>query len=708
MGAPYRMLQSDFSAGQIDRMTEANLNLPYKQIGLRESFNTIHNANRTVSKRPGTILKEDFFKRLMGSGTSYSAILTLPSGNSISVFGSSIGLAVFSQGGTKLTEFQNMQRDWNLMPPYSLAVYNNFLFIAGENIPLVTVIEFYEYTSGGETDIGFRNRSFDYDTWNNMPSCVEDEDTTFDSLMIAGGRLFLSKGVKYFYSRIRVAGLLEEDSSGFPTWMMDFSLNDTLNIQKFWVSNNVKYNHASCEAGDEVVPKSGIIYTDAESGQKYIWDGSDYVETEEDGNVYVDSSYGFEGMDNDMSSSKILWMAYLGRVIMATEEGLFMSTSQGIDPTTFDMTQASSYGSCGVEPMIVANILFFMSSDRKKIYGAYFSSDYQGLVVVDTTANSREFFSGTIKSLFAYDYPELSIFAISPNGKLFYCQPTISESSFLFAWSEWEIGPSSFAHRLLKIKTETAPFYKICILTDGPEVLNLDTLALLEINYNDPYADDSSVPMLDFQITEDEFTVADGALSFAPSYYYEDKPMTLFIRPADDLTRAPYVVRNVQANETVKIPSYLEGFYDGNGDLKALSVTYGYEYISRFTLFQQVLPNNSGIALSSKHNLKDVSAMLFRSFGGYLEVAGRKVADLPYLTYGQDAYSATVYDFTKSGPYSYTGVLKLTNPRYIGQYDADNRARDVVEDDRVAIVHDRPFPFNLMAVSLGYIITEVN
>lgn len=705
MGAPYRQLQSDFSAGQIDEMVEANINLPYKQIGLRKSFNTIHNANRTVSKRPGTTYRELFYERLVGIGPFYSATLTLPSGEDISVFGSRRGLAIYTDGGNTLAEFDDMQRRWNLQPPYSVAVYNNFLFVVGKNIPLVTVIEFY--ISGG--NIAIRNRSFNINTWNNKPSCVVDGTTTFDSCMIAGGRLFLSKGVKYFYSRIRVPGMLEEDSDGFPTWMMDFSLNDVLNIQKFWVSNGVKYNHESCEAGDELLPRKGIIYTDAESGQKYKWNGDEYEETDEDGNIYIDSSYGFEGMDNDMNSSKILWMAYLGRVIMATENGLFMSTSQGIDPTTFDMTRASSYGSCEVEPTIVANFLFFLSSDRKKIYGAYFSSDYQGLVVVETTANCREFFSKTIENFSAYDYPELSIYAITPEGKLFYCQPTVSGSSFVFAWSEWEIAPSSPVIRTIKVKTEEAPFYQICLMVMGPTVSNLDVVNLLSIDFNDPYSDDSGFPMLDYKCTVHTESSESNVVTISDEYD-QDMIFTAFIRPAgEDIS--PLVLRNIPytgGQMTMTIPRSVTELFEDNGDLKALDITYGVEYVSRMTLFQQILPNNSGIALSSKHNLKDISVMTYRSFGGYLEVAGRKIEDLPYLKFGRDTYSATVYDFTKDGSYNYTGVLRMTNPRYIGPYNADNNVRDMVEDDRVAIVHDRPFPFNLMAVSLGYIITEVN
>ena len=157
------------------------------------------------------------------------------------------------------------------------------------------------------------------------------------------------------------------------------------------------------------------------------------------------------------------------------------------------------------------------------------------------------------------------------------------------------------------------------------------------------------------------------------------------------------------------MPKDVEGFYDGDGELlSTVEITVGTEYEARIGLFQQILPNNSGIALSSKHNIKDISVMVFRSFGGYLEVAGRKSADLPYLRFGKNTYSADMYDFTKEGVYFHTGVLRVTNPRYIGTDNADNIARDVIEDDSVTLVLDRPFPFNLMAVSIGYIITEVN
>ena len=55
MGATSRQIQADFSSGEIDPMVEANLNLPYRANGLKESYNTLHLPNATVSKRPGLI-----------------------------------------------------------------------------------------------------------------------------------------------------------------------------------------------------------------------------------------------------------------------------------------------------------------------------------------------------------------------------------------------------------------------------------------------------------------------------------------------------------------------------------------------------------------------------------------------------------------------------------------------------------------------------
>lgn len=647
MGAPYRLLQSDFSAGQIDRMVEANLNLSYKTIGLRQSLNTIHNVNRTVSKRPGTAFYgdvEDFgIDPFPGK-----AELFLPDGRMVLFLFDATHSHIFCEGVR--TE---SQVTIGVDGPYHTAVYQNFLYIVGPNVPLVKILMFTDVSD----TITITDKSIAYSNWTNHPSCVTSATDAFCTCMVSGGRLFLAKGNAYYYSRIRVAGDqdLTEDSDGFPKWTMDFKLSDDVN-----------------------------------------------------NNVYVDSSFGFEGRENDMYGTEIKWIANMGRVIIGTGAGIFMSTTQGIDPLTFDTVMTSSYGTSDVQPVLVSNMLFFLSSDRRKIFSAYFSSDYQGLLISDVTANVRDMFWAGIRSFWAFDYPELSVYAVTEDGRTLFCQPSYVQGGMVFAWSEWTLPFGEALMAVFHERLTDEPFHRICALVGA---VDGNTGTMVSIEFSEPYRDDTGRALMDYMhtIPNEDLTTSANHVEATVADFGEDVNMTVFVRSST--ASAPIVLRNIPTEDgeiSFDVPTNVEGFYDDDGELlSTVEITCGIEYEGRIGLFQQILPNNSGIALSSKHNVRDISVMVFRSFGGYIEVAGRKSADLPYLRYGRSSYSANMYDFTESGVYAHTGVLKITNPRYIGHDSADNTARDVLEDDCVVLVLDRPFPFNLMAVSIGYIVTEV-
>lgn len=690
MGAPYRHLQSDFSAGQIDPMVEANLNYSMKQIGLKESYNTIHNANKTVSRRPGTSIYDNQVHQV--DDCTGSASITLPDGKTVmfEIDGDS-ALAWCNGNSYDLsTSFTSVGSG-----PFHMAVYQNFLYMVGPTISLVRVWKFAE--SGGSVTATEMTGK-----WGTKPTCVSDNSEKFSSCCFANGRLCLTRGNVVYISRIRVAGeaTLTEDADGFPLWTLDFTLSDN-------------------------------------------------------GNVYA--SHAVEVRENDMYSSRIRWIAYIGRIIVGTESAIFISTTQAIDPTTFDLVITSSYGTCDIQPNIVSNMLIFLSSDRRKLYSAYFDSDYQGLIVGDITSNARNMFFNGIRRFWAFDYPELSMYAVTNDDKTFFCQPSYMNGSLIFAWSEWEFGgtekpvPVAVYHERLITSEE----HSICML-----LYRTGSVQMHRVMWKEPYDDDTSRPVIDYMdsVAAADMVKSDNSVSF-PVY-----PTNGCISGNDNVTAfltasgsSPIVIRNLVPHEggnqrvvAITVPKNVEGWYKykavRNGsqypdsatlfETKALAeayveahdpshadeytysmsttlvstfaISYGIEFVSRITLFQQILPNNSGIALSSKHSITELSLMVYRSFGGYLEVAGMKSGDLPYLKYGSSYYSADMYNFAVSGTYQYSGVMKITNPRYRGVITADNPARDVLEDDRVAVVVDGPFPFNLMAISIKYIITEVN
>ena len=667
MAAPYRYLQSDFSAGQLDPMVASNLNMGIRQIGLKESVNTVHNVNRTVSKRPGTMRYADDISSSDFVGADGYVTVQLSSGRTVMFVFTDEYVYVNYSGETQEIYLNDVIEGWEELRggTFKFAVYQNFIYMIGSTVPLVKVIKVAETSRG---DYAYHIDEI-RGRWGTKPSCAASSDNVhFSAICFANGRLFLSRDNVVYASRIRVAGVegLVEDSDGFPRWTLDFKLADEITT----------------------VDSEGNPETTRE--------------------VY--SSHAIEVRENDMYSSRIQWIANMGRIIIGTESAIFMSTMQEISPLTFDLVLTSSCGTCDINPAIVTNMLVFVGSDRRKIHYAYFNSENAGLIVGDATTSERNMFSGYIKGVWAYDYPEISIYVITEDKRTLFCQPTYTEAGSIFAWSEWvfpeNVVPSAF---FCERRLYRPPYNRICMSYERRDGIGAASQFMI-ICWESPYDDDTSRPMLDMMLTEDrpelEFTVHDTDVVFRGDRFGgPDDPITVFLY-ADGV--APVVFRNLEAivSMGVEVPRDAVGLWDGDHLRADLKCYIGLEYETRIGLFQQILPNNSGIALTSKHRIKDISLMLFRSFGGHISVAGRKVQDLEYLQYGKSFYSASMYDFSVSGPYEFTGLMKITNPRYMG-IGADNQDRDVIDEDRVVIASSFPFPFNLMAVSINYILTEV-
>ena len=695
MSAPYRLLQSDFSGGQIDPMAAANLNMGARMVGLRESLNTVHNTTRTVSKRPGT-MKYTSSQDMEGFlGQDGTATMQLANGKSVMFIFAGSYLYANYDGVAQEIHLPDVVQDWEAMKggPYKIACYQNFLYVVGPRIRLAVVL-MITAGAGQITATEIRGR------WGVKPSCAQTEDVSFSSVCLANGRLFLTRENVVYASRIRVAGTegLVEDSDGFPRWTLDFRLYDE------------------------------VTTVDSE--------GNPFVTKE----IYA--SHAIEVRENDMYSSRIQWIANMGRIIVGTESAIFMSTSQEISPLSFDLVLTSSYGSCEIQPTVVSNMLLFIGSDRRKIHFAYFNSDNAGLVVGDASAERRNLFSGFVKGIWAFDYPELSVYVITEDRRMLFSQPVYSDTGLMFGWSEWDF-PGFFPTAFFIERRTEQPYNRICMSYERFGSVAGDQF--LTICWEAPYDDSTARPKMDLMVTQDDpdLDMHIGLHQVTINCPLHPEGCTAFIY-AENV--APMVFRNNRGGEvhTFTIPGEIEGlnswvitvggsqypdentFYNtkvdalavlietglegeitGSGRLRTdLKITVGLEYETRIGLFQQLLPNNSGVALTSKHRIREISLSLFRSFGGSLEVAGRKVEELQYLKYGHSFYSASMYDFATKGAYQYTGAMRITNPRYMG-LDADNQDRDVLEEDKVVIVADGPFPFNLMAVSINYILTEV-
>lgn len=429
----------------------------------------------------------------------------------------------------------------------------------------------------------------------------------------------------------------------------------------------------------------------------------------------VYSTHGIEIQENDMFGSRIQWIAHLGRVIVGTDTAVFMATTQGVSAQNFDLVLTSGTGCCDLVPKVVNSYLVFVSSDRRKIYEAYFSNESQGLLISEASIASRDLFRKGIEDFWVCDYPDMVI-AAKVEGKLLVCTPSYADGGIVFAWSKWNMGIASV------MQVKTADFdteqYKILLIAEADEGVYVPCLLMV----GDAYDSHDVVPLMDYMVhltadnvstSEESEGIYNWTVTMPASVRrwmwdtqqvmlrYGNKALVI-----KDVEKSSKTYTDAEGTQTVDVFMFVATM-DATG---LDSVVVGLPYMMEIGFFQQMLPNNSGIALSSRHSVREMSVKVFKSFGGQVRVGDDYRQDLPYLVYNRDSFSPT-FNNPQDGnlPYRESGVLKIADvyESMSGTYIADNPVRCVVEDD-IAIVSEDPFPFNLMALGLLYNITEVN
>ena len=156
------------------------------------------------------------------------------------------------------------------------------------------------------------------------------------------------------------------------------------------------------------------------------------------------------------------------------------------------------------------------------------------------------------------------------------------------------------------------------------------------------------------------------------------------------ITWDAHIEKNTETGEmTLKLPSAYRNMVFSQAII-------GFPINARLQLFQQLLPNNSGIVFKSKHSVARIDLQLFKSAGGSIWYNGKKVGDLLQFMYGKDVYNASQIDPATGKLYAFTGSYGVDNPS------------DLTDKDELEIISDEPEPFNLMAIGLLYNVTEVN
>lgn len=724
MGYHYKYLQSNFSGGQLDPMIESNLNNGLRAIGVKESYNTIHNTNKTISRRPGVKYQKCMLRQDNLYGHTNAVVVT-PIGN--------MGMVIFSpiimddpySPISIVYEGRLYQAHGNLgvfnstsvfNGPLKTATYKNYLFVAGDYIDLCAIFRF-DYDNGSDTwsfDL-FYNK----DAWI-LPEGM-DKTSKFNDVCIAGGRLFFAVGNRLFASTTRNTAYdnqKEEDADDNPVFWEGFPK---------WFINYTMFEETHLTSPDEVNPDNpGAV--------------------SEDIKILINDDHAIEVIETDMYASDIQWIAYIGRIIVATQYGIFISTSQEISPNSFDLVLTSTIGSSSLHAQVVNNQLVFTSYDRTRLYVGSFSYESQGLQVIEISTSVKNLIYDRIKHFEAFDYPEISVYVATEDGDNYFCQPTFESDSLVWSWSQWQLAyheDNQFWFDYFFVdKTESEPVM-YCFLKDKTRSDNSQFMYLCKLQWQIVYDKDknkdkyyldyqtvfdyahdtnmfeyieSEVPGTPNQLRIDLAQVPytkDGVLANLMALAFGKTTVVIKRRVSDDIEEFAYSVHDDCIAEldtntlrtVITVPNVVLN-KDENEHLRQFIVTIGFPFTTRITLFKPLLPNNSGVALWSRHGILSIAVKVFHSFGGSLLIGGEKVASFPYFYFGKDVYNDNQISPETKLLYSNTGIIELRNPAYsVAEHILQDGTKFVQEDD-IGFVADEIYPFNLMAISIDFNVTE--
>ena len=743
MAASYRMIQADFSSGEIDPMVEANVNLPYRANGLKESYNTLHLPNATVSKRPGLIREIEASFGAIGEHDAWTPVeIQMESGETCILFlGESARVildGVFYDVPIYASEEEGETETIELAPSLRhTAVYQQYIFIS--------------YPEDTETGILMlhvvKNKTEGIRVY--KPSSEIAENIVFPSdigactrpLYVSNGRLIIGSKNVFNASRQRTERM-KESETGFPTWILDFTLSDYqydwvysysgTTADGYTVSEKIVYRSFDEEPPEDpmtkkdgiqqrirVISKDSQEWTVTETyayGEVSITDirlkttnssGEAEIHTSEtypDKSVYetaepeisktdtpdVQSTHAIQVRENDMYGSSIKWITSAGRIIVGTETAIFIAVDQYLDPKTFDLVPTSQTGTSAQQPKILNQLVVFTSADRKRLYIGIYNDEIKGLQILEATANVKHMFLSGIKDYFIADNPYRVIYVITDDGECRVCIPVFtSEGGINFAWSTWDFGIGKVEYIAFDRRAEKEQkTYFIMRDADGKGWI-------YTLDYREPYlygVKDTDL-LLDYA---DIQTVKNtrGSVSISSPFLKHYSTLEAMLTYADGrqvvLRDCPVTVDD-EGNATVLIDFRRTDIPETDD----VTMKIGAVYVTRIALFQQILPNNSGVALVSRHSIEKLFLQIYRSQGGTVYAGDAKIADILQLQYGKDLYNNNSTNPLTGAPYTFSGVYSIDNP-------VQN-----VEEDNLSIVSDDPYPFNLMAVSMKYNLTEV-
>lgn len=156
-----------------------------------------------------------------------------------------------------------------------------------------------------------------------------------------------------------------------------------------------------------------------------------------------DASDGMHFIVNDLRGSQVQWLASGKDLIIGTDSAEFSITGSPLSPLSIGVDRQSAYGSAGVRPVIVGNLLLYTQKDRKTIRAMQFNFANQRYVSKNITLGHEHLFNaGTITDMIVWEGEEDPVIMVRlSDGEVLACR--VNETAGFFGWSRMKLPPCS-------------------------------------------------------------------------------------------------------------------------------------------------------------------------------------------------------------------------------------------------------------------------
>jgi len=379
----------------------------------------------------------------------------------------------------------------------------------------------------------------------------------------------------------------------------------------------------------------------------------------------LDSSHAIEVEESDLAGSRIKWISPMGKMAIATSNVIFISDGNIPTPSTFDLS-ISTYQPTGSSNIkTIRNYILFTGRGNTSLNLAYYDYTSESLAVQDISQTAKHLFNSEIVDFTIMFDPFPIIWVITKNGDLI--SGVISMGTSISVG--WSVQKPQHNRKYISLEiagdnSNTISLY-VQTTNDDETTYSFETLTINEENEvsNFIFTDNSTIviPNITKQLIVNNYLTGDKLQVIVDNDEHEY--LGEYIVSGNELVLTDY---DIQDGDTFRV---------------------GLKKDAYISFYPPVLSSN-GLYMITKHSIVKILLRMYESGIGYIKSDENSTVNIPiiYKTFGHSNYGEKIELITKDVEIG--SPLTVSNDRYLKIY---------VDD---------PFPFNLLAISYKYNVTE--